>query len=264
LAARSKRKKKEKGPEAEAPVAPGGFAFWRRRLRNLALGTLVLAAVVWLSLPAVGRFLVVADKPAPAEVLVVLSGDRGERLEYAFRLYQEGLADRLLLSGGPLYADLTEADLLRRHALMLGVPEYKIIMEPRATNTYQNALYSREMMEYYGLDSAIVISSPYHMRRVRALFDEVYRGSDIRLVYLPVEDSWFDPERWWESAAGRRVVLAEYLRLTMLVLPEQWRAFLYRRGTGEPPMPERAGRDQPSLKERLDISGHLRPPNLVV
>lgn len=202
-------------------------------MKNLVLGTLVLAVVVWLFLPAVGRFLVVADKPAPVEVLVVLSGDRGERLEYAFRLYQEGLADRFLLSGGPLYADLTEADLLRRHAQVLGVPEGKIIVEPRATNTYQNALYSRELMEYYGLHSAIVVSSPYHMRRVRALFDEVYAGSDIRLVYLPVEDSWFDPERWWESAGGRRLVLAEYLKLTVLVLPEKWRSFLYRRSAEE-------------------------------
>lgn len=154
-------------------------------------------------------------------------------MEYAFRLYQEGLADRLLLSGGPLYADMTEADLLRRHAQVLGVPEGKIIVEPRATNTYQNALYSRELMEYYGLHSAIVVSSPYHMRRVRALFDEVYAGSDIRLVYLPVEDSWFDPERWWESAGGRRLVLAEYLKLTVLVLPEKWRSFLYRRSAEE-------------------------------
>jgi len=237
LAAQSKRKKKEKEPEAEAPSAVGGLALWRRRLRNLALGAMVLAAVVWFSLPAVGRFLVVADKPAPAEVLVVLSGDRGERLEYAVRLHREGLAERLLLSGGPVYTDLTAADLLRRHALLLGVPEHKIITEPRATNTYQNALYSRELMEYYGLDSAIVVSSPYHMRRVRALFDEVFRDSDIRLFYRPVEDSWFDPEYWWESAAGRRLVLGEYLKLTVLVLPEQWRAFLYRRGADEPPAP---------------------------
>lgn len=236
MAARSKRKKKQKDPEPEAP-ALSGLDLWKLRFRNLVLGALVAAAVVWLALPSVGRFLVVTDKPAPADVLVVPSGDRGERLEYAVRLHREGLADRLLLSGGPIYADLTEADLLRRHALTLGVPEYKIIMEPRAANTYQNALYTREKMEYYGLDSAIVVSSPYHMRRVRALFDEVYKGSDIRLVYLPVKDSWFDPERWWESAAGRRLVAGEYLRLAALVLPEQWRAHLYGRGADEPPVP---------------------------
>lgn len=226
---KKKRKRKKAEPESEVSSPPGWLDRWRRRLRVFVFATAVLAAAIWFSLPHVGLFLVVAGEPEPADVLVVLSGDRGERMEYAFRLYDKGLAGLFILTGGPLYADLSEADLLRRHAVILGVPEGKIIMETEAVNTYQNALHTRELMEFYGLDSALVVSSPYHMRRVQILFDEVYSSSDIRLVYTPVDNSWFDPERWWETAGGRRLVCGEYAKLAVLVFPERWRSWYYNR-----------------------------------
>jgi len=223
----SRKKRKRVEPEPEALVAPGRCAVWKRRFKAFIVIAVVLAAAVWWSLPHIGLFLVVADEPQPAEVLLVLSGDRGERMEYAFSLYEAGLADLFILSGGPLYADLSEADLLRRHAGILGVPDEKIILESRAANTYQNALYTRELMELYGLESALVVSSPYHMRRVRVLFDEVYAGSGIELFFVPVANSWFDPECWWETSQGRRLVFSEYAKLAFLLLPERWRSYYY-------------------------------------
>lgn len=228
LTDKRKRKRKKAETESEALSPPGGFDRWNRRARRFLVTAAVLAAVLWFYLPGIGRYLATADAPEQADALIVLSGDRGERMEYAFSLYQAGLADLLIVTGGPLYADLSEADLLRRHAVHLGVPAEKIIMETKAVNTYQNALYTRKLMELYRLESAMVISSPYHMRRVRLMFNEVYRDSGIRLVYVPVADSWFDPERWWETSKGRRLVLSEYAKLAVLALPEGWRPIYHR------------------------------------
>lgn len=233
MAGGKKRKKKKAEPEPEVWAGPPGLgAVWRGRFRKLVMVAAVLVVAGWLLLPPIGAFLVQADELQPAEVLVVLSGDRGERMEYAYSLYEQGLAGLFILSGGPLYADLSEADLLRRHAVILGVPEGKIIMETKAANTYQNAVYTRKLMELYGLESAIVVSSPYHMRRVRLLFEEAYAGSGIKLAYAPVEKSWFEPERWWTSSAGWRLVGTEYVKLAFQALPERWRHSYYR--TREP------------------------------
>ncbi|MBE0467880.1 MAG: YdcF family protein [Candidatus Desulforudis sp.] len=231
--AENKKKKKKAEPTTEPPSPPSLLDRLKRRFRVFLVVGVVLAVTVWSALPHIGRFLVVNDELEPADALVVLSGDRGERLEYAFGLYDAGLADLFILTGGPLYADLSEADLLRRHAVMLGVPETKIIMETEAVNTYQNARNTRELMERYGLESAVVVSSPYHMRRVSILFDEVFAGSDIRLVYAPAGDSWFDPNHWWETSGGRRLVVSEYAKLAVLVLPERWRSSSYERGRDE-------------------------------
>lgn len=51
----------------------------------------------------------------------------------------------------------------------------EIIQENKATSTMTNAIYSLELMEEYGFKSAIVISSDYHIRRVRWCFDKVNR-----------------------------------------------------------------------------------------
>ncbi len=231
--ARRKREKKSRQLESEGEAAalPNGLWPWQRRLKFFVLAAALLMAVAWWYLPQLGLYLAVTDEPPqPADVLVVLSGDRGERMEYAFSLYQAGLADLFIVSGGPLYGDLSEADLLRRHAVLLGVPDNKVILEPRAVNTYQNARYTRELMEFYNLESALVVTSPYHMRRVRMVFDEVYAGSGIRLRYAPVPDSWFDPERWWETPGGRKVVLSEYAKLSVMLLPERWRTAVLERG----------------------------------
>ena len=232
---RRKKKRKRAEPETEAAARPDGPVPWRSRLKLFVLAVAVVAGTAWWLLPQLGLYLAAVDEtPQPADVLVVPSGDRGERMEYAVDLYRDGLADLFIVSGGPLYADLSEADLLRRHAVILGVPDSKIIMEPKAVNTYQNARNTRELMEFYNLKSALVVTSPYHMRRVRVVFDEVFADSGIRLWYAPVPDSWFDPERWWETPGGRKLVLCEYAKLSVMLLPERWRTAVLDRGLQTP------------------------------
>jgi uncharacterized SAM-binding protein YcdF (DUF218 family) len=51
------------------------------------------------------------------------------------------------------------------HSRGRGVPPDRFILDRQAQNTYQNAERSKSLMEQYGLHSAIVVSSDYHMRR---------------------------------------------------------------------------------------------------
>lgn len=200
-----------------------------RRLRRLLWAggiVLVLAGLGWLMLPLAGLYLAVDEKPERADVIVVLSGDRGERMEHGIALFHAGVADRIIVSGGPVYRDTTAADLMFRHAVDREVPAACIIKEGRARDTRENARYVKALMEEYGLRSAVVVSSPYHMRRVQLVFDRTFKDetAPVGLIYSAAPSAAYDPYRWWETVHGKRLVLSETAKVLLLrlPLPESW------------------------------------------
>ena len=60
--------------------------------------------------------------------------------------------------------------------------------------------------------SAIVVSSPYHMQRASWLFGDVFKNDNITLLYSPVNNSWFKPEKRWTNKMETRVVICEYAK----------------------------------------------------
>lgn len=152
-----------------------------------------------------GDFLVVDEKPVKSDVIIVLSGGDG-RLEKGVQLYKEGYAPYLLLSNGSV-------ENLYKRALELGVPNDSILMEIKSDSTLDNAVFSKEIMQYLQLESAIVVSSHSHMRRVKVLYDKMFRNSDIRLTYVAGVMDEYTPKRWWEEEANRNITLREYIKL---------------------------------------------------
>ncbi|MGB9919716.1 MAG: YdcF family protein [Moorellales bacterium] len=170
-------------------------------------------------LPGVARWLVAEDRVlAPADVIIVLSGERGERVETAVRLYRKGLAPRLLLTGGPVEWNVPAADIMAWQAESLGVPSQDIVLERRATSTYENAVYSLEILKERGWRSAIVVTSPYHLRRTRFIFERVFAEEGMRLSFYGAEDPWLAPESWWRQDRGLEAVGMEYLKLAAYYL----------------------------------------------
>ena len=95
--------------------------------------------------------------------------------ERAARLYLDGMAPLLLMSGnvGVLTQGLygrAEAEAFADIALGMGVPKNALLLEKRATNTGENARFSRALMEDAGIwaKDAIVVQKPYMERRTYA------------------------------------------------------------------------------------------------
>jgi uncharacterized SAM-binding protein YcdF (DUF218 family) len=85
--------------------------------------------------------------------------------------YRAGVAPVLLLTGGAVANQFVEANVMRNFAVSQGVPPDAVFAEGQARNTIQNAWYSWKIMQAHRWNSAVVVSSPSHLRRARLIFN---------------------------------------------------------------------------------------------
>jgi uncharacterized SAM-binding protein YcdF (DUF218 family) len=150
--------------------------------------------VVWF----IAQPLQVAQQPKPVDAIIVLGGGVGEsgkanqgyeeRVEYAVNLYKKGYAKTLIFSSGYMYR-FKEPLVMEALAVSLGVPQQEIILEDKATSTYEHILFSKKILLEHHWSRVIVVSSAYHMARVRFVARRL--APDITFLYCPVPDSLF-------------------------------------------------------------------------
>jgi uncharacterized SAM-binding protein YcdF (DUF218 family) len=175
--------------------------------------TSIIIVAILICLIQAGNFLVISESPKKVDIIIVLSGDRGERLEEGARLFKEGYADEMLISGGVIYNKVTIASLMKQHAIDLKIPVNKIIIEEKADSTYENASFCKEILLKNKYRSAIVVTSNYHMRRTKMIFNRVYKDTGISLTYCASLDKVYKPSKWWSNNKSIMMTISEYIKL---------------------------------------------------
>lgn len=123
------------------------------------------------------------DADAPCDYVVVLgAGIHGEtpsatltdRLEKTVE-YMNKYPDCIAIVSGGQGADedITEALAMERYLVSHGISKNRIIKEEKARNTYENLVFSGEIVSSRGGGNVAVISSDYHIYRSRALAESV-------------------------------------------------------------------------------------------
>lgn len=98
----------------------------------------------------------------------------GDRMLYGARLYREGYAPVVVVTGGHLpWTDTyrSPADDMLDLLVFMGVPEKDVILEGQSVNTYENALFTRELLSGTGIEEIILVTSAMHMPRSVPLFE---------------------------------------------------------------------------------------------
>lgn len=110
--------------------------------------------------------------------------DGAERVLYAARLYREGLAPRIVVTGGRFdgHERESEAESMYRVLRLLGVPESAIVLEKEALNTRDNAALCARLLPEPSRAIALVTSA-YHMPRA---FEE-FRLAGFRVYGFPTD-----------------------------------------------------------------------------
>jgi uncharacterized SAM-binding protein YcdF (DUF218 family) len=147
----------------------------KRKISRFIFGTLGVMltcyaiAFVWLAIQ-------IKDESRASDAVIVLGARVNynnyfnpclvARVEHGAKLVKSGLAKFLIVSGGNDVEDgANEASAMREMALTAGISSEQIILEPKATSTFENLKFSQTILEQRQLKSVIVVTEPYHMPR---------------------------------------------------------------------------------------------------
>ncbi|MGH2740333.1 MAG: YdcF family protein [Actinomycetota bacterium] len=134
------------------------------------------------------------------------------RLEHAALLYQKDFADRLMVLGAGQPGDeLTESEAGGRYLSALGVPDENILYSPHGNTTQESLEQAATIMGDQGLDSAFLVSDPWHNLRIRRMARD-----------LGIEG--YVSATWHSAAKSQATRLSGYVRETF--------AYLFYRFTG--------------------------------
>jgi uncharacterized SAM-binding protein YcdF (DUF218 family) len=186
----------------------GGFRWF--------LFALIAAAVVvitaWLWLPLVGGFLVKAESPAPADMIVVLAGDfSGNRILTAGDLVRHGFGPAALVSGPAEIYGRHESDLAIPFATAHGYPEsYFIALPNDSRSTVSEADVVLAELRRRNAHRIDIVTSNYHTRRAGNIYRSKAHDFEIHVVSAP--DQFFQPTSWWKNRDGRKTFATEWMK----------------------------------------------------
>jgi uncharacterized SAM-binding protein YcdF (DUF218 family) len=185
------------------------------------LFVVVIVALVALLL-GIGRWLVVEDPLAHADVIVVLSGRLPERAEEAARIYRAGYAGEVWVSAPASPAEELKAmkisyvgeDFYNERVLMAqGVPADAIhVLERPSANTEEEVREISENLRTRKFRSAIVVTSKAHTRRVRTIWRKLV-APDLHAIVRYARGDSYDGAHWWRHTQDGLDVVRETLGL---------------------------------------------------
>ncbi|MBN8235303.1 YdcF family protein [Halobacillus kuroshimensis] len=179
-----------------------------KRTILIFFGVFLIAATAFLfTLYQLGTdFLILDDtveEDSEADAIIVLSGS-AERLERGAELYSKGASDTVILTNAE------ENGTTPDRAVSLGISEADILEDTKATSTYDNALYAKDIMEEQDLSSAIVVTSEFHSRRTKMTFDDIF-GKDYTLSYAFTSSSFNSADGLTEME--KKTTFSEYTKM---------------------------------------------------
>jgi uncharacterized SAM-binding protein YcdF (DUF218 family) len=171
----------------------------------LVSGLLLTAACLNPPWPQLVKILTIDQQPENADVIIVLAGET-ERELYAAELYMQGFAPRIIMSGCA-----PAGQLMAQRAVERGVPGKDIIVEEKSVSTYENAIFSKDIVLQQNLKSAMIVTSNYHMLRSKMVFERVFKGTGVKLVFCAAKGTSLYNGHLVNYY--HRVIIKEYIKL---------------------------------------------------
>ncbi|WP_237073305.1 YdcF family protein [Prosthecochloris sp. GSB1] len=151
-----------------------------------------------------------ADKPEKADVIIVLGGDDGLRINRGAELYKAGYARHLLLTGiDRKYYRPDRPDWRERRLMEKGISRKVIDVDTLSKTTWDEARNTRKIMKEKGWGSALIVSDPPHMLRLHNTWSRAFRESPATFVLVATNPEWWHPLLWWRNETSYKFVMSE-------------------------------------------------------
>lgn len=124
-----------------------------------------------------------------------------ERINQGIRLYENRYVEKIMITGG--YGEgnqYSDAYIGMQYAMKLGIPKEDILIEEKSTITQENLENAKGIMKQNGLQSALIVSDPLHMKRSMLLAEDagiesyssptttsMYQGTWVKIKFLARE-----------------------------------------------------------------------------
>jgi len=140
-----------------------------------------------------------------------------DRIDRAAALYFAGKAPKILVSGGAYEGRVSEAQGMAKVLRLKGVPEQDIVQEKESRNTYENALFTKQLLNNQAHSKLLLVTSALHIPRAQATFKRL----DMPTIPAGVAPQIVMPEDYalniWlphtRSLEASRTILKEYFGL---------------------------------------------------
>ncbi|MBI1867611.1 MAG: YdcF family protein [Methylocystis sp.] len=223
------------------------FARGGRRLAALGAFALLIMSFsplgYFIAMPLENRFPPAPDDIGPPDGIVVLGGsidedlsmlrgrttfnDAAERLTAAVALARRFPVARLVFTGGAAKlggSSFSEAEAAGRFWRDMGIGRERIICEARSRNTWENALFTRDLVKPQPGERWLLVTSAMHMPRSIGIFRQV----GFPVIAYPVD--YHTGGRWFEWSLPRKA--PDALKIVDLAAHE-WFGLLAYRLTGK-------------------------------
>jgi len=192
-----------------------GFQIIRRAVELVVLAAAVVYTIALVTVLVVSQ----QDQRRPADAIVVLGAAQYNgrpspvlraRLDHALQLYWEGLAPRIVVTGGFGRGDTTsEANVARHYLLTRKVPPRAVVAQPQGRSTQASMTAVADWLESAHLKRVILVSDPFHMFRLRL----EARRTDLEAYTSPTESS---------PISDNPVLELKFLAAEALKIPVAW------------------------------------------
>ena len=193
-----------------------------RRSRRVLLIVLACGVILFVvgvgAARRLGAWLIVADRLVRSDVIFITDGGTPLREAEAAILYREGWAPRVAialprdrvseevyrLTGHPRPQDQTAGVLQRAGVSAAALVRLDRVVE----NTHEELQVDFDYARAHGFRQVIIVSSPYHTRRIRFIWNARYQH-DVMAIVRSTRYEAVEPSRWWRSRRSLEDVLHE-------------------------------------------------------
>lgn len=127
-----------------------------------------------------------------SDAVIWLEGDGLFRMPEVVRVYQAGLADYIVVSGGldNGHPDVIPAPALTEELYKRGIPKDKVIIEAVSQNTFEQGTEIMKIVAARGWQKIILVASQYHQLRAYLTFLQAMKnaGLKIKIYNSPARD----------------------------------------------------------------------------
>ena len=116
------------------------------------------------------------------------------RVLWSYYLYENGIAENVIYSGGAVYTKYSEAKVMAEYGKALGIPASSILLDTLAEHSSENVYYSYLVAKRNGLKKVAFATDPFQAKSLKGMVHKLELPIDLIPLIIDSIDNANYPE----------------------------------------------------------------------